>query len=692
MAHARMGAPLAAIALWLLAAADAALAQTSSAGSAERVTAFLKRYCIRCHGSEKQKGKVAFHLLGDQPKPGAEIQLWKRMLKQLESGAMPPEKAAQPSPDQRKQAIMGIVAALEKAGHRREGNEIAHETLFLPRGTARTETEARLWRLTGPAYENFFRERFRGYKTAYRVRSPWEMVPDKEQGFSDFSSFHRVGEAELEHHIRNVIPIVREGLSRRPLTELKTLLKSGESTTAPQAAEAVGALFVRVLRREPSVEERGRYAGFLLKNLKQKATPQAVEQVVLAVLLHPEALYRVEVPGGTKGRAILPPHHLARAIAYGLTDEGPDEALLKAATEGKLSRREEILVQVIRILDDPKIAKPRILRFFQEYFGYTKAPDVFKDTPTLQAAGIVGRRRTEWDDSTFQFVADADRLVEHILESDRNVLVELLTTRETFALNGPEARRKGVPIYEKRERGFFWAKRLPLALKIYEIEEISLRRDTWSPDRPYAMPDGHRMGILTHPSWLVAHSQNFNNDAIRRGKWIRERLLGLKVPDVPVTVDAKLPDEPNNTLRHRMRVTREAYCWKCHRHMDPLGLPFEKYDHFGRYRETERGKPAVATGELKGTGDPKLDGPVKDPRDLIRRLASSKRVEQVFVRHVFRYFVGRNETAEDGPALVEAHRAYVGSGGSMKALVASILTSEAFLYRVAVNETGRRER
>ena len=72
---------------------------------------------------------------------------------------------------------------------------------------------------------------------------------------------------------------------------------------------------------------------------------------------------------------------------------------------------------------------------------------------------------------------------------------------------------------------------------------------------------------------------------------------------------------------------------------------------------------------------------MKDPFELLRKLASSERVEQVFVRHAFRYFMGRNETLADGPALVEAHQAYTRSGGSMNALIASLLTSDAFLYR-----------
>jgi hypothetical protein len=179
----------------------------------------------------------------------------------------------------------------------------------------------------------------------------------------------------------------------------------------------------------------------------------------------------------------------------------------------------------------------------------------------------------------------------------------------------------------------------------------------------------------------VSHSDAMDNHAIRRGRWIRERLLGGGIPDVPITVDAMLPDEPRSTLRERMRVTREASCWTCHRKMDPLGLPFEMYNHAGLFRTTEQGRPVDTSGEIIDSGDPALDGPVGDAIELIERLAASDRVEQVFVRHAFRFWMGRNETLDDAPVLQEAHRAYAASGGSMKALLLSLLTSDAFLYR-----------
>ena len=43
--------------------------------------------------------------------------------------------------------------------------------------------------------------------------------------------------------------------------------------------------------------------------------------------------------------------------------------------------------------------------------------------------------------------------------------------------------------------------------------------------------------------------------------------------------------------------------------------------------------------------------------------------------------MGRNETLNDAPVLQDAHRAYKENGGSMNALITSLLTSDAFLYR-----------
>ena len=130
-----------------------------------------------------------------------------------------------------------------------------------------------------------------------------------------------------------------------------------------------------------------------------------------------------------------------------------------------------------------------------------------------------------------------------------------------------------------------------------------------------------------------------------------------------------------------MKVTRQDYCWTCHKKMDPLGLSFEMYNHAGLYRTTELNQPVDTTGEIIDSGDPELDGPVENAIDMIDKLAESERVEQVFVRHAFRYWMGRNEMLSDSKTLIAAEKAYLDRGGKFSELLVSLLTSDSFLYR-----------
>jgi hypothetical protein len=66
---------------------------------------------------------------------------------------------------------------------------------------------------------------------------------------------------------------------------------------------------------------------------------------------------------------------------------------------------------------------------------------------------------------------------------------------------------------------------------------------------------------------------------------------------------------------------------------------------------------------------------------MMERLADSALVRQSFIRHVFRYWMGRNELLSDSRTLIAMDEAYVSSEGSFKELLVSLLTSDSFLYR-----------
>ncbi|NNE93330.1 MAG: DUF1588 domain-containing protein, partial [Verrucomicrobiales bacterium] len=476
-----------------------------------------------------------------------------------------------------------------------------------------------------------------------------------------------------------------------------------------------------------------------------------------AIFLDRDALFRPELAENGKpdehGRAMLQDWELGLAVNHALSYIKPDEELRQAIIEGRMRTREDVEREITRMLEDDSIRKPRILRFFRDYFDHDLAGYICKDAAAqAKTGGLTGNGHYR---AMFDAAASTDRLIELILEEDKDVLKEMLTTQKVVTTgNGriyygrkhtKEERDAALAAKKKADAELarqFDADLARLKTELAEVntklkeksleaqvkkelekekkkltdEQKRIQRDkkrkrsnvnvevaeatltgpkifarvgrrsfgagSMKPERILSTaPEGQRLGVLTHPSWLVSHSDAMDNHAILRGRWIRERLLGGGIPDVPITVDAMLPDEPNTTLRHRMRVTREEYCWTCHEKMDPLGLPFEMYNHAGLYRTTELGEPVDTTGEIIDSGDPALDGPVSDAIDMIQKLAESERVEQVFVRHAFRFWMGRNETLNDAPVLQAAHTAYKDSGGSMKALIQSLVTSDAFLYR-----------
>jgi hypothetical protein len=704
----------------LMASGTTAHAKPETEPFSGAVAPLVKQYCVGCHGTKDPEGNMSLAgLTGDLAKP-EELRIWQSVLDRIESHDMPPAEAEQPSETERQRAGRWLTAALTAAGVTLDegkwlapakGNYVDHKALFSDAKPADpTGTRARLWRLQAAAYERFVDDLIKRFSLGLRnygehkFVAPWNFTPQRD--FADYSSAHRVGEAEIEFLMRNAALLadafVKRHSGSKPSTgiaEFYTLCKAGAAATPEQAVATLQPMFQALFGRPPTAQEEQRYTAFLRTNVTDLGGPEVGKQFLVLLLCQPDLIYRIEVPTQDHSRDRLAPSALARSIAFTLTDNPPDEPLKKAAAAGQLATPEGVRAEVRRILDDAQTPKPRIVRFFGEYFGYPQAPGVFKDEATRKSNGFRGIFEANY------FVSDADKIVQAVLADDEEVLRTLLTTTESYIMTEAPERQTATRKDEYRLKKKNFESFEQAAIDIYEVP-IKERAD-WDPNRMYDLPPEHRLGLLTHPAWLIAQSGNFDNHAIHRGRWIREKLLGGRIPDVPITVNAMLPDEPHRTLRDRMQVTREAYCWNCHKMMDPLGLPFEQFDHFGRFRTEEqvvdkeatespknadrntgapkqrlyKKVPLDTSGAVTDAIDPKLDGPVKDPFELIRRLAESEHVEQVFVRHAFRYFLGRNETLADGPTLVAAHHAYRESGGSMKALLTSLLSSDAFLYR-----------
>lgn len=657
---------------------DRALAEADRKAFAENmavyerdVKPFLEKHCISCHGPKKLEGDLALDLLDADMKDSASGARWAVVRERLATGEMPPDDRPRPTAVEIEKTIDWIKAEMKRARRnftRRlqvvHGNKVSHELLFDPLQHAPLDVPVRLRRLSPEIYEAFRREQAKGFENL--VGNPF--TPDPQFLFGDMGA-PLIDVPTTSQLLRNALTVVErqtghtiENGTLKPMVgsrkEFLQFIDPDKPLYHGQMAKAVTMQFQRTLGRSPNEDELERFVGLMDKNVREAGRVAGVRYSLAAVFLLPRAVFRYETGGDVdaSGATQLSGEETAFALAFALTDRRPAPWLLAAAAAGELDDSAGVAAVVRRMLDDPNLEKPRILRFFHEFFEYPRATEVFKNPEDFK------------HHKAKVLVSDTDNLILWILQRDQEVLRELLTTNRAFVNTRYDSNKKQIVQYEANGQVH---------------QSYSLPPDwKWTAEQPIEMPANTRAGILTQPSWLAAWSMNQDNHAILRGKWVRERLLGNVVPDIPITVDAQLPEAPEKTLRERMAVTRKAYCWQCHKLMNQVGLPFETYDHFGRWRAVELGKPVDASGGIDLTGDTRIDGTrTEDAIEFVHALADSERVERVFIRHAFRYFTGRNENLGDGPSLRAAQEAYRRSGGSFQALIISILSSDSFLRR-----------
>ncbi|GDY20984.1 hypothetical protein LBMAG56_23300 [Verrucomicrobiota bacterium] len=94
---------------------------------------FLQKHCLKCHGPEKQKGKLRLDGPWPDLRAEADVLQWEKVRKQIAGGAMPPEEEPAPSADE-------LAAVLDAIG-----GELGRAAL-LTRGGAGRRTLRRLTR------------------------------------------------------------------------------------------------------------------------------------------------------------------------------------------------------------------------------------------------------------------------------------------------------------------------------------------------------------------------------------------------------------------------------------------------------------------------------------------------------------------------------------------------------------------
>ncbi len=94
-------------------------------------------------------------------------------------------------------------------------------------------------------------------------------------------------------------------------------------------------------------------------------------------------------------------------------------------------------------------------------------------------------------------------------------------------------------------------------------------------------------GLLTQSAIMTATANGVDTQAVLRGVWVLENIMGTPPPDPPKSVPALTPDIRGATTPREMLAAHmgDTSCAGCHRRIDPIGFMLENFDPVGNWRE-----------------------------------------------------------------------------------------------------------
>lgn len=368
-----------------------------------------------------------------------------------------------------------------------------------------------------------------------------------------------------------------------------------------------------------------------------------VQLVVEATLQSAKFLYRVERGSGAsdEGGPLLDDFELATRLSFLFWGEGPDDALLDAARDGRLSTPDGLAAEAERLAADPRL-RDRIHDFHERWFQMDGLAAVEKDVATYPNFGpaLVASMRAE----TTAFFDD-------VLLARNGAIVELLTSPS----GAVDANLAGVYGLE----GAFEAGLVP-----YEFP-----------------PEAARPGLFTRAAFLAGHSSAATRTSpILRGVFLLDRLLCQQVPPPPPGAEMQ---EPETEPAEPIQTTRDYFAWKtsmpacagCHGVINPVGFAFENYDGIGSYRAAENGAPIRASGELD-VADSTLA--FESAPDFLTQVAELPRARSCYSLHWLHYAYGRDESAADARTLARMTQGMGAGGFGVRDLLRTITRGAAF--------------
>ena len=431
------------------------------------------------------------------------------------------------------------------------------------------------------------------------------LPPDRLQTNYEYSD-------NLEFNPANFTPLtnwVTEIAAQVKLNPTSVIDCKASNDSAPCLSEQSKRFVSQAFRGTLTDAELSRYTTFFTASVQSVGVPAATADLVNVTLTSPRYLFRDEV--ATDASGAFRPAHALQHITYTLADAPPDAlGFSSAAPITSVQTAVQTQKTIDDVLESPE-ARAKLLRFFIAWLEvkqpdqFTISSSVFPEFTAEVAAAVVNETR---------------QFLERQLGSAAPKMKDLTESTQGFVSSAT---------------AFLYGKD---------------GNDVNAASFPVELDPAQRLGIFTQPAVIASHSGPTTSRLVKRGVFFVRKVMCMPLGAPPPGTDTTVPDTPSATEReHVESVTAQAPCNGCHAFINPFGFMLENYDAIGRYRTREEG----------GAIDPKIsvafldEGPFESssPVNALRVFTRSYRFQQCFVRQLFRFYSGREETAGDDPVL-----------------------------------------
>jgi hypothetical protein len=393
----------------------------------------------------------------------------------------------------------------------------------------------------------------------------------------------------------------------------------------------------RAFRRPLEPAERDRFVGLV----REEANPADGLELALTVMLaSPHLLYRSEL-GEARGDGVyaLTAWETASLLSYTLWGSAPDEALLQAAEAGQLATAEGRAAEAARLLAHPR-ARARLGWFGVQWLDVDKVPTMHK----------AAERYPAWSPA----LADA-----MAAEAAARVSAELIGGEGTLP-------------------GLLVSPRSSVNAELAALYGVDPPAAGWA---DVVLPPS-RAGVLGMAGVLAATAHSDQTSPVRRGLWVRGRLLCQDLGTPPANAGGVPEVDPGASTRDRFdQHSSDPACSSCHQYIDPVGFGFEHFDPVGAWRDTDEGNPIDARGEVLG-----MEGigqaerlPFDGVAELAALVAASDAAPACFTRTTWAWALGAD--AVDACDLDASTLAFRAAGQRHDALIDALVRSPAFVER-----------